>query len=158
MKLKILALFCMMTLSLCGEEQITFAPPSGWGLADQKLLPEKVKVMVIGPTQSHYPPSINLGYEPYLGTMDQYLVTVKKINQTLKAEYRDLGNLETKAGLGRLCQIDTPSEWGDVRMLHLFLIHDKTMIVLTTAALKSEFALYYQDFFNSLKSLQIIKH
>ena len=156
MRTKCLFMFFLLAFALIGaEEQITFSPPQGWSMANREGIPDKIKIMVVGTTSSHFPPSISLGYEPYTGTMEEYVAEAKKVNAALKSDFRDLGTFDTTAGKGRLVQIDSPSEWGDIRILHLFLIRDKTLIVITAASLKSEFKIFYQDFFASLKSLQI---
>lgn len=152
---RLLMLFLISFCFVGAEEQITFSPPAGWSMANREGVSDKIKIMVVGITKSHFPPSISLGYEPYTGTMEEYVAEAKKVNTALKSDFRDLGAFDTTAGKGRLVQIDSPSEWGDIRILHLFLIRDKTLIVVTAASLKSEFKIFYQDFFTSLKSLQI---
>lgn len=133
--------------------KVQFIPPSDWRYSDPKSLPERVHVMVVGKGLREYPPSLNLGTEPYTGTLKEYLKIVKAINDAQGAEWRDLGTILTGAGEASLSQVDTKSEWGDVRMMHVILIRDGMVYILTAASLKEEFPKYYQDFFRSMRSL-----
>lgn len=133
---------------------ISFTPPTGWRAADTKALPKSVKMMVIGSGKHTFPPSINVGIEPYKGTLKQYLETIKSINSSQGASFQELGTLRTKAGLGSLSQVQAKTEWGNVRLMHVILKKDDFIIVATAAAKKEEFAELYNVFFNSLKSLQ----
>src|SRR5687768_2437831 len=56
---------------------LTFTPPLGWRLADQKGLPSSVKIMVVGQGSHAFPPSINLGTEKYNGSLREYLNMIK---------------------------------------------------------------------------------
>jgi len=135
-------------------EMVTFVPPEGWKSVDAKLLSPNVKALVIGQAGT-YPPSINLATENYSGTFKEYLKIVRSIGERKGTNWRDLGAFKTNAGEGRLTQLDTKSEWGDTRMINLILLKDGTVYILTAAALKSDFAAYYQVFFDTLRSLQI---
>lgn len=132
---------------------ITFNSPEGWRFADKSSLPPSVKAMVIGKGPSEYPPSINLGAENYSGTLKQYLNRIKEINASQGIKWKDLGTIHTQAGDASLSQIDTKTQWGDVRMMHVILIHEGLVYILTAAALKDEFSIFYKDIFNSLSSL-----
>lgn len=135
------------------QETISFKPPEGWHLADSKALPPSVKIMVVGRGSNLFPPSINLGTENYKGTLKQYLQVIKAINESHGSEWKDLGSIQTKAGSASLSQVDTRTEWGEVRMMHVVLIKDDQVYILTAAALKEEFSKFYKDFFNSMRSL-----
>lgn len=134
---------------------VLFTPPTGWQIADPKALPASVKIMVVGKGMSEFPPSMNLGAEPFKGTLKDYLKIVKSINDSQGTAWKDLGQLKTQAGETSLSQVDVKTEWGEVRMMHVILVKDGTAYVLTSAALKDEFSKFYQDFFNSMKSLRI---
>lgn len=136
---------------------ILFTPPQGWKVADPKILPPKVKVMVIGKGKSEYPPSINLGMETYQGSLKDYLKTVKAINDAQHDVWKDLGTFRTQAGDGSLSQVDIKTEWGDVRLMHVFLKKNDTLYALTVAALKEEFPDYYKEFITSMRSLRFNK-
>jgi hypothetical protein len=147
------ALFCP---DLFCEEKITFAPPPGWQLADSTLLSSNVKALVIGPKIGMMPPSINLATEAYKGTLQEYLKIVKSIASAKGAEWKDLGKFKTAAGNAHLSQLDTKSQWGDLRMMHIMLLKDGVMYILTATALKEEFPSNYKQFFTALSSLKFV--
>lgn len=136
---------------------ILFNPPDGWHVADPKALPPSVKLMVVGQGSQIFPPSINLGSERFTGTLKDYLETVKAINDSQGAEWKDLGNINTQAGNASLSQVDTKTEWGEVRMMHVILIKNEVAYILTAAALKDEFPKFYKEFFKSMRSLRFNK-
>ncbi|MCB1112265.1 MAG: hypothetical protein H7A37_00285 [Chlamydiales bacterium] len=136
---------------------VMFNPPEGWFLADPKALPPSVKIMVVGTSKNSFPPSINLGMEPYEGSLKDYLRMIKAINDSQGAEWKDLGTIRTQAGNASLSQVDSSTEWGDVRMMHVILLRDSTTYILTAAALKEEFPNYYNDFFKAMRSLRFNK-
>lgn len=136
---------------------VMFTPPENWVVADPKMLPPSVKVMVIGKGETGFPPSINLGMEPYKGTVRDYLKVVKAINESQNAEWKDLGQIRTQAGNASLSQVDMKTEWGDLRLMHVILKRGDTLYVLTSAALKDEYPKYFADFFTSMRSLRFNK-
>jgi len=137
------------------QEEIQFTPPLNWRFTEKDKLPGSVKLMVVGKGEHEFPPSMNLGSEPFDGTLKDYLRTIKSINEARHAEYKDLGTIRTDAGNANLSQVDMHTEWGDVRMMHVILMHDGVAYILTAAALKDEFPTYYKDFFKSMTSLKI---
>lgn len=139
------------------DELITFTPPAGWVMGDASVLPPSVKVMVVGKAHSILPPSINLATEPYQGTLKQYLKTIKKMNDANGNPWKDLGTIRTQAGTASLSQVDFPSKWGDIRMMHVILVRNGHVYILSASSLKSEFPLFYNAFFSSLRSLKIVK-
>jgi hypothetical protein len=134
-------------------QAIMFSPPKNWQYVSADQLSEKVKVMVVGKSRKGYPPSINLGVEEYKGTLKDYLKLVKRINDEHGGEWKDLGMIRTPAGNASLSQLDTRTEWGWVRMMHVILVKDGAVYILTTASLRDEFASNYNDFFNTMRSL-----
>lgn len=136
---------------------VTFKPPEGWRSVDASLLSPNVKALVIGPGSNTYPPSINLATESYSGNFTEYLKIVKSIGERKGVHWKDLGPFKTELGVGRLTQLDTQSEWGDVRMIHLIVLNQGTVFIVTAAALKDDFSKYYKIIFDSLRSLQIQK-
>lgn len=138
-------------------EVISFTPPQGWRFADTIALPANVKTMVIGKGASEFPPSINLGTEQFSGTLKQYLKKIKEINASQGIEWKDLGMIRTEAGEASLSQIDTKTQWGEVRMMHVILSREGMVYILTAASLKDEFPNFYKDIFNSLRSLRFEK-
>lgn len=136
---------------------IIFTPPSGWRNADPSALPPHVKLMVVGHGLKELPPSMNLGVENYTGTLKNYLKRVKDLNRSKGYEWKDLGTIRTEAGNASLSQVDIKTEWGDVRMMHVILLRDKMIYILTAAALKEEFSSNYKEIFNSFRSLRFGK-
>jgi hypothetical protein len=134
---------------------VVFTPPPGWHFADKKELSPRVKVMVIGKGLKEFPPSINLTTEEYKGSLKDYLKIVKEINASKRGQWKKLGTINTAAGKASLSQLDTPSQWGDLRMLHAILLSNETIYILTAAALAEEFPKFHKDFFAALKSLRI---
>jgi len=144
-------------LKAAGQEgSILFTPPEGWGAVDPQSLglSEIIKAMVIGKGKHEFPPSMNLAIHPYGGTIKDYLKEVKKENDAIRADFKDLGNIQVQAGDARLCQVDFKTKYGEVREMHLFLLKEGTMFVLTAGALKEEFPKFYNDFFSSMRSLR----
>ena len=136
---------------------VVFTPPPGWKMANSNQLPGSVQFMVVGKGQGDVPPSMNLATEPYSGTLKQYLKIVKSINDSKGAEWKDLGSIRTDAGNANLSQVDKKTQWGEMRMMHAILLKNHTIYIVTAAAPKEEFARYYKDFFQSIRSLRINK-
>lgn len=140
---------------------VWFVPPAGWKFADATTLPPnaklspKIKVTVIGEGQHPVRPMMNLFTEPYSGTLKQYLKMVKSINDAHGNDWKDLGTIKTASGPGSLSQMDNKTEWGLVRVMHVILLRDGQIYILTASALKEEFSNFYKEFFASMKSLHI---
>lgn len=140
------------------DDIVLFTPPSGWHLADITTLNlPHVKVMVVGKGPTHLPPSMNLSTEPYKGTLKQYLKTVKNMNAAKGDEWKDLGTIRTEAGNASLSQVDTKSQWGNMRLMQVILLKNQHIYILTASALKDEFSLFYKDFFAAMRSLRVAK-
>lgn len=139
------------------QELVYFSPPSNWKIADSKLLPKSVKIMVIGESPSTFPPSMNLSLEPYRGTLKQYLKLIKNMDESRGNEWKDLGFVHTEAGKASLSQVDEPSQWGIKRLMRAILLKNNTIYILTASALKEEFAQFYNHFFNAMRSLRVVK-
>ncbi len=133
---------------------LLFVPPEGWRLADPKALPPNVQFMVVGKGRHEMPPSINLGTEAFNGSIKDYLKIVKSINDAQRTDWKDLGTIRTEAGEASLSQVDMPSEWGELRLMHVILVHDGQAYIVTAAALKDEFPHFYKDFFKAFRSLR----
>lgn len=139
------------------EPIVLFTPPQGWHLTDPTTLTPHVRCMVVGKGTSSFPPSLNLSSEPYKGTLREFLKIVKNINTSKGDEWKDLGTIKTKAGLASLSQVDTPTPWGEKRLMHVIIVKEGQVYILTASALKSEFPSFYNAFFASMKSLNIVK-
>lgn len=144
----------LVTFSLTAEEMVAFSAPDGWRTADANELPKSVKLMIVGASTSNFPPSLNLAMEQYAGSLKDYLKNVKQINVAKGLSWKSLGTLQTQAGTASISQVDAPSEWGDIRLMHVMLKHGDTIYILTGGALKAEFAQFYPDFFKAFKSLR----
>jgi hypothetical protein len=140
------------------EGFILFTPPEGWQMADANVLPSHVRVMIIGKGPSSFPPSLNLSWEPYQGTIKQYLKIVNNMNAAEGYTWRDLGTIQTQAGTGSLSQVDTKTQWGNVRLMHVIMIKNGHVYILTASALQEEFSLFYKDFFAAMRSLRIVNN
>ena len=134
---------------------VTFKPPANWRLAEQSALPPNVKVMVVGKGNGPFPPSLNLATDHFVGTLKEYLRIVKAKNEKWGDDWRDLGVIRTDAGDASLSQVDTKTKWGTERLMHVIIVKNDHVYILTAAALKEEFPKYYKDFFNSFRSLKI---
>jgi hypothetical protein len=132
---------------------VTFQSPEGWFLADPKSLPSHVKMMVVGKGSHEFPPSINLAFDEFNGTLKDYLKLVEAINKRLGADSKDLGMIQTLAGEARLLQIDSKNAWGLERQMQIIIVKNGQAFILTASALKDEFSKFYPQFFKSLKSL-----
>lgn len=134
-----------------------FTPPQGWRFSTSQPLPDNIQTMVVGKGQHEFPPSMNLGVEYYGGTLKDYLKVVKAINEAQGSEWKDLGTIRTEAGEASLSQQDMKTNWGDVREMHVILVKNGTVYILTAAALKEEFPKFYKDFFLAMRSLRITR-
>lgn len=133
---------------------VMFTAPVGWHFAEAADLPKSVKVMVIGKGEKEFPPSVNLGTENYKGSLKQYVKRVKEINNSQGHSFKDLGTIKTSAGQASLSQVDSKTKWGETRMMHLILLKNETIYIMTAAALKEEFPKFYKDFFAAFRSLR----
>lgn len=137
------------------KTEVQFTPPPGWRFAEAANLPKSVKTMVVGEGKNQFPPSMNLGTEEFTGSLKDYLKTIKSVNEVRHASWKDLGTIRTEAGNASLSQVDMKTEWGDVRLMHVIMIHDGVAYILTAAALKDEFPSFYKEFFKAMTSLKI---
>ena len=138
------------------QDLVLFAPPQGWFSAPTDPHFPTVKFMVVGKAATTFPPSINLSTEPYPFTLKQYLKNIKNKNAAEGNEWKDLGSIKTEAGTASLSQVDTLTQWGKIRRMHVILLKNGRIYILTAAALVDEFSVYYKDFFDSMRSLKII--
>lgn len=134
---------------------VTFVPPEGWVPVDSKELTGNIKIKYIGKGNGSIAPAITLMVKPFSGTLKDYLKKVKAINDSHGDEWKDLGLIKTDAGKGSLSQLDMKTQWGYIRIMHLILIKDGNVYVLTASAPKEEFGRFYAQFFTALRSLKI---
>lgn len=152
------AINCFLFL-FCASLQASFAyflPPSDWELADPSTLSPHVLVGFIGKSKNGFCPSLNLAEEDVEISMEEYLQVVKKIHERHPhTRWRDLGRFTCKAGAGRLTEIDTRTEWGQVRLLQMMFLHENRIYILTAAASKEEFSQLYISFRDAMRSLTV---
>lgn len=132
-----------------------FTPPKNWKQTGADKLPPHVKALVVGSGPGLFPPSMNLSIEKFNGSLFDYLRIVKEINRSHGSDWKDLGKIRTLAGEASLSQADADTHWGAVRMLHVILLKDGMIYILTASALKDEFSMYQKTFYESLKSLNV---
>lgn len=132
-----------------------FQPPPEWQASQPKNLSEYVQIGFVTKGSTDFCPSINLAMESVNCSLKEYVKAVKEIHLSQSGtKWRDLGNIEMKAGTGRLTEIMTTSPWGDVLMLQAIFLKDKTAYLLTAATLKKEFVSRQKEILTSLGSLQ----
>lgn len=137
------------------EELMMFTPPSGWRFAEVTSKLKNVRTMVVGTGKRELSPSMNLMVDTYAGTPKEFLKFAKALTEAKGEQLKDLGSIQTEAGKASLLQVDSKTEWGDLRMLQVVLLKQGMVYVLTAAALKEEFAQFYPEFFKALRSLRI---
>lgn len=153
--MRILAISLLYS-TLLAVEYSYFMPPKEWELADPKQLSPRVKMGFIGSTKKELRPSVNLAVEPVNVTIGEYVAAVKKIHESdPNNRWRDLGKFSTAAGEGRLTELESKSEWGNVRLLQLIVIKNKVAYIITASALKEEFSSFYQDFQTAFRTFTI---
>lgn len=153
-----LIFFLLLSSSLFASlfaSSATFKAPEGWRQVDERDLPKSVKFMAMGPTTTYFPPSINLGVDEHKGTLSDYLKIVKKINESHGTEWRDLGMIQTKAGSASLSELVMPTEWGEIRMMHVIYLKEGMAYILTAAAMKEEFSSLLPRFYEAFRSFDI---
>lgn len=135
---------------------VIFTPPQNWKMVDPKVLPKHVLAMIVGSGKSEYPPSMNLGYEKYQGSVKDFIKKVVKVElDSTHAEWKDLGTIQTKAGVAQLLQVDSKNKWGMERQMQAFIKKDDVIYILVASSLRDEFPTYYKEFFNAIRSLSI---
>jgi hypothetical protein len=133
-----------------------FIPPKEWLIADPKVFAPSVQAGFIGKNRKGFCPSINLAIEEVEMPIGEYLKVVKQLHEANRDNrWRDLGNVQTRAGQARITEIDTNTEWGQIRLLQSILIKNGSAYILTAAALKEEFGEFYEDFEKAIRSFTI---
>jgi hypothetical protein len=138
------------------ERKVAIQPPKGWLPAKEGELPSHVHAAFIGKGGFFLPPSLNVASEPFRGSLKEYLQIVKSINKSKGAIWRELGTIETKAGIGSLSQVDATTPQGALRMLHAIILKDEVIYIVTGAAQREEFPRFYEPFFSAMRSLEIL--
>lgn len=152
-------LFCAFAFPLFveGKTYSYFVPPKGWEIASPDASHKHVKIGFIGPSKQGFSASINLATEQIGNlSMAEYLKAVKEIyERTPQNRFRQLGKIKTGAGDSQLIEIDTKTEWGDIRMMQMITLKDKIAYIVTVAAQKEEFGTLIKEFHQSLQSFTL---
>ncbi len=151
-----IALF-MMTLPIFATE-FHLAIPPGWDcVTDQSQLPKKVQLIAISPTKTKFTPSINVASEETDQSLADYVDTAKLYHESEgETHVTKLGQIPTRAGQAQLLQIDRRTDFGTVRFLQAAVIKGDVAYVVTATCLRDEFATYCSNFFDAIKSFEVI--
>lgn len=132
-------------------------PPKEWKI----LPPKKDHPVIIGflSKEKHYPPSMNLSLEKCSLTTGDYVEAVKMRvkNQSAKT-FRDLGTLNTKAGIGRLIQIENKTPHGLFRVIQCFVKGDEKIHIVTAALHEKHFIKHFPSVKQAMESFEIVPY
>lgn len=133
MRLLLLLLSLPLWADLC-----YFTPPEGWLLA--KPQSDIIKIGFLHPGGHDFPPRITLATEENSGTLKQYVKAVKEIQSQDPSHksWRDLGAIKAGPLQGRLIEMQSSSQAGDVKILQAFFVKNDTAYILTASLLKKE--------------------
>lgn len=148
-------LAALFPLIIDATSTAAFEPPPHWKMAETATLPPHVKLLIVGEGSYPMPPSMNLGYESFDGSLEDYLAIVKAINKKKGDPWIDLGTIQTQSGPASLSQLTMRTEWGTMRQMHVILVKDHVAYILTASALQQEFSRFYPQFFAALRSLKV---
>jgi hypothetical protein len=155
----ILLYFIALAIPLFAEAKIYsyFCPPKGWEIATPESKATHVMLGFIGPNKNGFSPSLNLAVESVGDlSISDYIKAVKAIHErSPQNHFRQLGKIRTRAGESTLTEIDTKTEWGDVRLMQMIFLKDKIAYILTAAALKEEFGSLTRDFQRAFQSFTV---
>ncbi len=156
----LLSMLILFPWHIQGEENSripTFTPPTKWVTVDASLLAPSVKVSFSTKSQKDFNPSINLSEEKTTLTCKEYIKAVQKMYESdCSNRWRNLGNIETKAGKALLTSIETETPLGKARIFQLFFLENGTAYIVTAAALQEEFGMYQKTFLDSFASFCFI--
>lgn len=124
-------------------------------MSDPKQLSGRVQISFLK-KQEGLCPSINLAIEPTDVSQEDYVQAVQSIHENHHADrWRRLGKIDCPAGSADLTELDMTTKHGPTRLLQLILVRDEKAYIMTAAATKKEIPIYYADFQNAFRSLQI---
>lgn len=165
-----LAIFIFFALFLLHNQNIDAAPPptidevvlgltapKGWEcIRDPEQLPQKVLCIYVGKGKTQFTPSINVSSEKTNLSLMQYTQFAKQHHEKEGgAKCQLLGKFRTKSGEAELLQIDRVTQWGEVRFIQAFLIHEEEAYVITATCLQDEFNLLSVQFFKAIQSFSL---
>lgn len=134
-------------------------PPKGWEcIEDPEQLPQKVKVIYVSNSsaQNRFTPSMNVASEETTLSLDEYTLSAKSYHEKQeRTKCTQLGAVKTNEGKATLLQIDSPSQWGDIRFLQAILVHEGTAYVITATCRKQEFAQISAPILKAIQSFSL---
>jgi len=136
---------------------VALTPPKGWEcIKDPEQLPEKILCIYVGKGKGQFTPSINIAHEETKFEIEEYIKLAKSYHESqANAKCTKIGKIETKAGPLQLLQIDTSTQWGNVRFLQAILIKDSAAYVITATCLQEEFSQLSAHLFKSIQTFSI---
>jgi len=141
----------MIILTAISLAAALFIPPVDWEAAQPKGL-FSVKVGFVGPSDQPFKPSISLVSEKVHCNLKEYVKSVRKIYLDRPGtEWRDLGVIEMRAGMGRLTEIRT----ADTVTLQAIYLGDEMAYILTAAVAKKDFPIVQKELIKAFKSLYL---
>jgi hypothetical protein len=147
--------YILLLLGSLHADYLIFTPPKDWEIVNPQFQTSCVKINFIGKSSKEYRPSLNLAIEDADISMNEYLAVVRKIHEAdPNRKWRDLGKYPVPAGEARLTEIESRNGVGEIRLLQLITIKDKTAYVITATSLKEEFFKYYKDFQDVFRSVK----
>ena len=153
-----LFLWCS-SFALSGYETYLMNPPKGWEcISDPSQLPKKIKIIYVGKGSAKNPftPSINIACEETTLPLKEYLTLAKNYHEGQGiTRCTTLGKIHTQSGEAELLQIDSRSQWGDVRFMQAMMIQNGEAYVVTATCLKTEFSTYSSQIFKAIQSFII---
>ncbi len=134
----------------------SFIPPPNWELVDSSKLAPSVVISFLHPSKKEFPPSINLAKEKTTLSLSNYVKAVQKMYESDPSNrWRNLGNLQIKAGKGILTSIEKLTPFGNARIFQFFFLEKETVHILTAAALQKDFATHQKTFLECFASFSL---
>ena len=134
-----------------------FTPPPEWEFRLPVNKDPYVQAVFVGQGKGLLAPCIRYTVEETDRSLKEYVQSVRELQaaqaQQAKDRWVDLGDFQTKAGKGRLIEIELISEVGHLQMLQVICVGDGRAHILTAIALKEEFASVRSTFLEALRSL-----
>jgi hypothetical protein len=158
MRIAIRIILLFFVSILYSQDYCFFIPPKDWELAKPESLSPRVKVGFFGKAKNEISPRVNLATEAIEISLPEYVKAVVALHRAdPNNRVRDLGKMKIPEGDAHLIEIDAKKEYGEVRLLQLMLVKNKTAYILTASAAKEEFSKFYPVFQSVFNSVAITK-
>ena len=136
-----------------------FMPPTGWELRMPVERDAYIQAAFVGEQKGLLAPCVRYTTEVTDYSLKEYVQAVRE-QQLAQAQqpqdrWSDLGPFRTKAGEGRLIELELATEVGQLQMLQAICMGDGHAHVLTALALKEEFSALRPKFLETLRSLAV---